>query len=200
MKPRTTLIVVAVFLALLAYVYFGELNRPTPAPTTPTPTRVWSLAADQVVGLTIRSGEKQTRLVRSTEGEWRLEARTPEPADEERIDRVLGNLAAMNPTRTFTEVAGLLEEYGLMQPSLEATVQLADGSTQTLRVGAPNPQQTAYYAQVEGAADVHLLPAWLITSLRDLLDQPPIRPTPTPTLTATPTPEATATPAATPSG
>ncbi|MCL6429822.1 MAG: DUF4340 domain-containing protein [Anaerolineae bacterium] len=200
MKPRTTLMVVAVFLALLAYVYFGELHRPTSAPATPTPIPVWSLEADQIVGLTVRSGEKQTRLVRSGEGEWRLEAPTQEPAHGERIDRVLSNLATMSPTRSFTEVAGLLEEYGLVQPSLEATVQLADGSTQTLRVGASNPQQTAYYAQVEGAAGVHLLPAWLITSLRDLLEQPPIRPTPTPTLTATPTPEATATPAATPSG
>ncbi|MDI7275860.1 MAG: DUF4340 domain-containing protein [Anaerolineae bacterium] len=194
MKPRTTLIVVAVFLALLAYVYFGELHRPTPASATPTPTPVWSLATDQVVGLTVRSAEKETRLVRSAEGEWMLEAPTQEPADEERIGRVLGNLATMSPTRTFTETAGLLEEYGLVQPSLEATVQLADGSTRTLRVGASNPQQTAYYAHVEGAGEVHLLPSWLITSLRDVLDQPPVRPTPTPTLEpATPTPTAQAT-------
>lgn len=200
MKPRTTLIVVAVFLALLAYVYFGELRRPTPASATPTPAPVWNLAKDQIAGLTVRSSDKETRVVRSAQGEWTLEAPTQEPADGERIGRVLDNLATLSPTRTFTETAGTLEEYGLTQPALEVILQLADGSTRTLRIGASNPQQTAYYAQVEGATEVHLLPSWLITSLRDLLEQPPVRPTPTPTLTATPTPEATATPTAAPAG
>lgn len=192
MKLRTTLGLVVVFLGLLAYVYFGEVRRPAASTnTTPTPAPVWSLAVDQVVGLTVRSKGQETRLSRPAGGEWRLEAPVADAADGERVARVVDELVNVIPNRTFTETLGTLADYGLEQPDLEVGVRLAAGQSQALKIGAANPQDTAYYAQVQGAAVVHLLPSSLVTSLRELLTTPPIKPTPTATEPSTPTPEAT---------
>lgn len=196
MKPRTTLVLLGLFLALLAYVYFGEVRRPSSEPATPTPPPIWKVTAEEVVGLTVRSGGQETRLTRRAGGEWSLEAPQAEPADEGRVSRVLDNLVNVSPSRTFTETAGPLADYGLEQPSLEVTLRLADERTEVLHIGAPNPQQTAHYAQVEGQEAWHLVPSWLVTSLQELVDKPPVRPTPTPEPSATPAETVTPTPAA----
>ncbi|HPL29827.1 MAG TPA: DUF4340 domain-containing protein [Anaerolineae bacterium] len=188
MKPRTTLLVVGVFLALLAYVYLGELRRPaaTDTATTPTPAPLLSVAADQVLGLSVSGGGKETRLARQVGREWQLEAPVPGPADASRVSQFLGRVAMLNPTRSLDD-AGPLEEYGLAPPALEVTLTLADGSTQVLRIGAENPQQTAYYAQVQGQAGVHLVAALTVQSAQGMLDTPPVPPTATPAATSTPT-------------
>lgn len=79
MKPRTTLLFLGAFLALLAYVYLGELRRrPAPdAEVAPTPAPLLSIAADEVVGITVRSGEQETRLARPAGGEWEIERHSP---------------------------------------------------------------------------------------------------------------------------
>lgn len=197
MKPRTTLILVGVFLALLAYVYFGEVRRPaSPAPTTPTQAPVLSIKADQVVELIVKGDGQETRLARPVGGEWRLEAPTPDAADLERVGQALDRLVTLTASRTLTET-GSLEDYGLTQPSLEVTLRLDGGQSQVLRIGAKNPQQTSWYAQVPGQSAVHLVPDWVVQSLRELVDRPPVRPTPTPTPTVTDTPLASPTPAVT---
>lgn len=185
MKPRTTLLLLGAFLALLAYVYLGELRRPAPSPATATPAPLLlSFPADQVVAITVRGAGKETRLSRPAGGEWQLEAPAPGPADTARVGQLLNRLANLSPTRTLAE-PGPLEEYGLDQPALEVTLALAGGSTQVLAIGAENPQQTAYYARVQGQEGVHLISSLIGQSIREMLDTPPLPPTPTPAPTAT---------------
>lgn len=186
MKPRTTLLLLGVFLALLAYVYLGELRRPsTPGATpTPTPAPILNIPADQVVSITVRGEGKETRLSRPVGGEWQLEAPQPGPADAARVGQFLSRLASLSPSRTLPE-PGPLEEYGLAEPALEVTLALAGGSTQVLAIGAQNPQQTAYYAQVQGQEGVHLVSSLIGQSIREMLDTPPLPPTPTPAPTPT---------------
>ncbi len=187
MKARTTLILLGVFLALLAYVYLSELRRPEAADTatTPTPPPILSLAADQVLAITVRGSGLETRLSRQARGAWQLEAPQPGPADESRVGQFLNRVTGLIPTRTLDDV-GPLEDYGLAQPPVEVTLTLADGSTKVLSIGAANPQFTAYYAQVQGVAGVHLVSALLAQSAQEMLTTPPVPPTPPPTATATP--------------
>jgi hypothetical protein len=193
MKPRTTLILGGVFLALLAYVYFGEIRRPSSpaAEATPTPEPILSLPADDVLGITVSGEGRETRLSRQAGGEWQLDAPSPGPADDKRVSQFLSRVANLTPTRSLAE-PGPLADYGLVEPALVVTLTLADGSTQTLEIGNANPFETAYYAQVHGHSGVHLVAALLAESAREMLDTPPVpptpTPTPTPTLTPTPTP------------
>ncbi len=191
MKPRTTLILAGVFLALLAYVYWGEIRRPaSEGETTPTPEPLISLDAGQVVGITVRGGEQETRLSREPEGAWQIDAPTPGPADASRVSQFLARLTNLTPTRTLDE-PGPLQDYGLTEPELQVTLSLSDGSTHVLLIGAANPFDTAHYAQVQGREGVHLVSALLVESAQEMLDTPPVPPTPTPTSEPTATPTAT---------
>ncbi len=195
MKGRTTLILLAVLLGLAAYVYFGEVRRPAASPSgTPTPAPLWSIALDQVLGLTVRSGEQETRLTRPAGGEWALEEPSAEPADADRVTQILGRLLALAPEQTFGESDGSAADYGLDSPSLDVTMRLADGTVKVLHVGKANPMQTSYYAQVDGSPAVQLIPDTVVIGLQGLLDEPPVRPTPTPTEAPTEAPEGTPVP------
>lgn len=199
MKVRTTLILVAVCAALGAYVYLSEdKGTNESAAGTPTPTGPWSVSVEQVVGITLRAAGKETRLARPVDGEWRLEAPVTDAADHERVTRALQQLTYATPSRSFPELPGPALDYGLNEPSLEVTLSLADGKSVVLKVGSQNPQQTDSYVQVEGQPTLYMLPGYSIEALREMLNQPPVRPTPTPTAVSTPTAVATATPTATP--
>jgi hypothetical protein len=185
MKGRTTLILVGVFALLLVFVYLVEWRQPPQTTTTPTPASLWHVESDQIIGLAVQESGRETRLVRSGSGDWSLELPESGPADSDRVTLTLGNLAALTPQRTFTETT-TLAEYGLDHPTMTVTVRLKDGTAQVLFVGSENPQQTAYYVQVQGSSPVHLLSSWEVESLRELLDTPPVQPTPTPRPTETP--------------
>ncbi len=189
MKTRTTLILVGLFLALAAYVYFFELrtgNEPV-ATATPGPQALWDVSSDQVTGLTVQSGEQEVRLTRAPESDWVLEAPTSEPADQGRVSQVVERLTNLTPSRTLTDTLSPMEDYGLNEPSMEVTLTLSDGQSRVLIVGAANPQQTSYYAlQGEDETAVHLIPSWLVTTLQQLLETPPLQPTPTAQPTSTP--------------
>ncbi|MGQ9684165.1 MAG: DUF4340 domain-containing protein [Anaerolineae bacterium] len=184
MRPRTTLILIGVFAALLGLVYWLE-RRPEPAPALPeAPAPLWSLAASQVTALRVQAGEQDTALARSGDG-WAFEGPTAGPADGARIERVVEDLSVLSPQRTFTDTTSLAE-FGLEQPTLTVTLRASDGATRVLLVGSTNPQQTGYYARVQDGSSVHLLPGYVVEAVRALLENPPVPPTPLPTETATP--------------
>jgi len=198
MKPRTTLILLAVLVVLGGYVYWTELRQPaSSASTTPTPAPVWSYAAEQVVGITIQGGGKQVRLTRPANGAWQLETPQAGPADQDRVTAVLDSLAPLQASRTLTDTTGSLADYGLAQPALSVTLRLTDGSDHALEIGDMTPPQTDYYVQVQGQAPIQLVSASTVQSVQDLLNQPPFPPTPTPTESATPAALQIVTPAAT---
>lgn len=101
-------------------------------------------------------------------------------ADQGRVTQIVERLAEVTPSRSFTETLSPAAEYGLAEPGLQATLRLADGQVETLHIGAADPLQRDYYAQVEGSEAVHLIASWLVTSLHELLANPPVQPTPTP--------------------
>ena len=188
MKPRTTLILLAILAILGGYVYFAELRQPATSDTetTPTPAPAWSYPIDQIVGLAIQGSGKQTRLTRPAGGAWQMEAPQQGAVDNDRVTAVVDSLGTLQVSRTLTDTTNSLADYGLAQPALQVTVRLADGSDHALEIGNATPTQTDYYVQVQGQAPIHLLSASVVQSLQDLLDQPPFPPTPTPTEPATP--------------
>jgi len=205
MRLRNTLILLVIFAALGAYVYFTESPAKTPTPTPAPQEQVLNLVADDVVGLSVQgSGDRETRLKRQRNQPWRLEAPLQDQADEARVQSIVSRLAQLTPTRTLTQTTETLSAFGLVTPTLTVTLQL-EQREEMLFIGAQNPQQTAYYAQRRGDSAIHLILAGLVDELRQLLTKPPVKPTPTPTptitptpLPATPTPIVTATPVPTP--
>ena len=205
MNPRTTLIVVALFALLGAYVYFFELNK-TPeqlsaqqgTPTAKPPQYALQLNVDNVASLEVTDlrAPRGVKLTRAGDG-WRVNQPIDKPADAGQVDSALGALTNLTTSRVLTNVVDLAP-FGLVTATLEARIIMSDTTQYALTVGNKSPDGKYYYAVYTGdKAKVFLIDTSSIDSLKGWLDTPPYEPTPTPTFTPSPTLSITDTPPAT---
>lgn len=182
MNPRVTVGLLAVLIALSAYVYFGA---PATSPAGPTPTTkaadtqldVWSLEESQIQAVSVRRGGQEAGVERAGE-EWRL---TPsgEPADRLRVNSLIFRLATIRASYRVASAANEAE-FGLAQPSMFATVRLASGESRTLTVGSKAPAESGTYARKDGDAAIYLISNALVQDLERIVTEPPRPPSPTP--------------------
>jgi hypothetical protein len=195
-KPRNTLIVVALFAALFGYVWFVELPK-TPeqlaTPTKPSPA-VFQLKAQDVQSIELRDlrQPRVVKLSRAGSG-WQVEQPTAKAGDNIKIDDTLSQLSTLQATRVLTDVTDLAP-FGFVTPTLEARLVMSDTTPYAITVGGKTPDGSNYYVTYTGDKKVFVVSGSTVDQLVTWLDTPPYEPTPTPTFT--PTPPETATPAA----
>jgi hypothetical protein len=190
MNPRVTVGLLAVLIALGAYVYWGP---PAPGPVGPTPAAkggseqldVWTLEESQIQAVTVRRGGQEAGVERAGE-EWRL---TPsgEPADRLRVNSLIFRLATIRATYRVANATNDAE-FGLAQPSLVATVRLASGETRTLTVGSKAPAESGTYVRKDGDPAIYLVSNALAQDLERIVTEPPVPPSPTPLESPSPAP------------
>lgn len=209
MKPRNTLILVAVAAALIVYVFLVEApltpeqlsaRRGTP---TPTPSSyIFRFPVDELQTIIISDLRFPRRVVlERSEAGWRVTEPEDKPADMNKATGTANTLSDLLLRRTIQPVSDLAA-YGLAPARIEARMVLKNGTTYALLIGNATPDGSLYYATYTGdTTRVFLVEGALGYSLQNLLDRPPFEPTPRPTPTetppATPTPEVTPTPEAT---
>jgi hypothetical protein len=204
-KPRTTLIIVALFALLAGYVYFFELNK-TPeqisaalgTPTAKPPQYVVQVNTSGIQSVEINDlrAPREVKLTRVESG-WQVNQPAEKAAERFRVDAALSALANLRASRVLTNVTDLAP-FGLITPTLEARIVMSDTQQYAITVGNKSPDNRAYYVVYTGdKAQVFMVDVASIETLKEWLDAPPYEPTPTPTFTPTATPAATVTPAAT---
>ncbi len=206
MKPRTTLIVVALFALLAAYVYLFELNK-TPEQLSAqlgTPTAKPAQYALQLNASNVQSFEvtdlrapREVKLTRKEDG-WQVNKPTEKPAERFQVESTLGSLTNLRADRVLTNVVDLAP-FGLVTPTLEARFSMSDTQQYALTVGNKSPDNRYYYTAYTGdKSKVFLVDTLSIETIKGWLDAPPYEPTPTSTFTPTPpvteTPPPTGTP------
>ena len=196
MKPRNTLIVVALCVALFAYVWFVEAPK-TPdqlaTPTTASPV-VFQLDAKNVKSIEVRDLHTPRAVQIARVGsEWQVVQPSAKPGDSGNIDTTLGQLATLHATRVLTNVTDLAP-FGFLTPTIEARLVMSDTTAYAITVGGKTPDQSNYYVTYTGDKQVFIVSASTIDALVAWLDTPPYLPTPEPTIpvppTETPTPGA----------
>ncbi len=200
MKPRNTLIVVALFALLLGYVYFVEINKTPEQLGTPVPTpqlQVFSVATNNVKNIEIRDlrAPRQVTLTR-TENGWQVQQPQTKNADSPAVDSAVNQLTSLSASRVLTNVTDIAP-YGFVTATLEIRLVMSDTTPYALTVGNKTPDGSNYYVVYTGdRSKVFIVPSGSVDSLKSWLDTPPYEPTPTPT--ATPTLPETPTPQGTP--
>lgn len=195
MNPRVTVGLLAVLLALSAYVYYAPATG-TPAGPTPSTKgpdvqqlEVWALDESQIQSVAVQRGD-QTAGVERAGDEWRL---TPsgEPADRLRVNSLIFRLATIRAT--YRVAGGANDaEFGLATPSMVATIRLASGETRTLTVGSKAPAESGTYARKDGDSTIYLVSNALAQDLDRIVTEPPRPPSPTPL--PSPSPDASPSP------
>ena len=163
---RSTLILLVVFVALGAYVYLVELERP-PASETPPNESLLDTSSEEFSQLAIRVEDAETVIRRADDGTaWQLTAPIEAPADDTQISSVTSALASLEIRRVIDEAAVDLAPFGLIEPVVEVGfVRSGDAEEQRLLIGDATPTGGERYAMLANSGRVVLVASLLDTTL-----------------------------------
>ncbi len=202
MNSRVTLIVVAVFLLLLGYVFFVDQDKPS-VQLNATPTRaeavkpyLFPISTTNVQSIQVRDlrAPREVLLKRAETG-WQVVKPEQKAADDFVVTQKINQMITLQASRVLTNVTDL-KPFGFVTATLEVRVVMTDTQEYGITVGAKTPGGYDYYAVYTGGKDVFVVSPSVIDDLLAWFDAPPYQPTPTPTFT--PTPPVTPTEAGTP--
>jgi hypothetical protein len=176
MKPRTLLILLAVVLALGAFIWFYERKLPSSEERETLGKKVLELDKAEVTAVAIDSPKGKIRLERTggaspkelegKEGEaaplaqsppaveWRIVQPLAARADSFAVDRLLDGLAALEKTRTLDDVDP--KAVGLDKPRAVVRLTTKTGE-KVLRLGAEVPPGGSLIASVPGRKGAYVV-------------------------------------------
>lgn len=173
---KSTLIVLAVAIALGAFVYFYDSKhapKTTSAEETPKP----AFAAKPAALTSITLERKGETVVLSKNGaKWQLTKPVETAADQGTVGGIVTDLTDLNVQRSFS-AADDLSKYGLAKPASKIEFQDAKGVQHVIQLGDKDFSGDAVYAMVGNAkpAKVDLLPVSILDdsnkSMNDLRDR-----------------------------
>jgi hypothetical protein len=112
-RPRNTLLLLLVLLALGAYLYWVELpgqEREAEA------KKLVTLKKDAVTGMTLAYPDRTIVLEKTADGQWRLTQPVAADADEAVVNNMLTAIESAEVSRTLDDVGDKLASYGLAPP------------------------------------------------------------------------------------
>ena len=162
---RSTLILLVVFLALGAYVYLIELERP-PASATPPNESLLDTTAEEFSRLSIGVDDTETVLTRTDDGDaWQLTSPVTAAADDTQISSITSALASIEIRRVIDDAAVDLEPFGLNEPVVEIGFVLSgDSQEQRFLVGDATPTGGERYATLADSGRIVLIASNLDTT------------------------------------
>lgn len=162
MKPKTTLILAGVFVALLLFVLFIE-KKPKEPGAGPEEKLV-SVAAADVEAVTLKNGAETLSLRRDDKGEWMIAEPMEAKADSFEVEALVSALSDLRIERIVEAEGGDPKAYDI--PQREAGLKVK-GQADPIRIliGPENKLDGTLYGQKAGDARIVLLPGSLKTSL-----------------------------------
>ena len=191
MIKRTTWIVVAVFLAVLAAAVYLEQRPPVPeaAPTAAAPlANLLPVTMSEISGLRLEETATgaAVELKLDEQGAWQLLEPPEGPADASEVESSLSTLTNL-VAQTSLEPAASLAIFGLAAPAYRLSLETTGGERLTVLVGDQTPTASGYYVRVNDDPPQVVSKLSLDSFLR-ILVEPPVAPTPTPETEETPGP------------
>lgn len=148
-RLRSTLVLLALFLAIGGYAWFVERERP-PASEADANEQAFDVAAGRITDLTVNAANGDVTVLTRTENEidWEVTAPVETEADDNAATAIATTLAALEIRRVVEDAAADLAPFGLAEPPVRVTFATPDGDPTTLSVGDESPTGGEHYAAV----------------------------------------------------
>ena len=170
MKFKTNVAIGAVFVVLLAFVYFYEIKGGEERRQEAEKSKqLFVFQDDDAQRLELLRGDDALVLAKGTGG-WNLSAPMTDGADQEAVERYLRNLRECEREKVVVDSAAASAEeaaqYGLDAPRLKVRLQTEDGGEQVVAFGADSPTDRFTYAQLQGDnPEIFVVRAWRFDNL-----------------------------------
>ena len=162
---RSTLVLLVVALALGAYIYFVESERP-PAGTPDPLEAAFDVESDDIDSLSVTAGNGDRTVIEKDGDRWRIVEPFPVNVDVTQVVSLSSNLANLEVQRVVAEPGDTpdLETFGLAEPGIEVGFTTTDGTDARLLIGERSPAGNDLYATVAGSNRVFLISGFLDTT------------------------------------
>lgn len=164
MKFRTTLILLAVFVILLAVVFFFEMRNPKKEDAG---EKLVSLPSDDVEKI-IFSKDGQTIQFQKEGEDWLITSPLEAKADKYEVDQLADDFSDLKIERVIEEEPSDLEKYGIPQKEVELYYKGREEPLKIL-IGMENPLDHTFFAKRADETKVVLIPSLLKSLLEKKL-------------------------------
>ena len=159
MKTRTTLLLLAIVVAIGVYIKFYESKRPNTEEAKRQSENVVNFKRDAIDGLIIQNGDDRIEL-RRHDKKWRMESPVKDQADAALIENLLLDLEGWQKEATITarEIEadnGKLAEFGVGKPKLRMKLLGKDAPPEIL-FGNNAALEGKMYVRAESSKDTYL--------------------------------------------
>ncbi|MEP6777851.1 MAG: DUF4340 domain-containing protein, partial [Chthoniobacterales bacterium] len=159
MKPKTTLILLAVVMVVAVYIKFYESKRPNTAEAKRQSQNVVNFDREKLEGIVIQNGDERVEI-RRKENKWRVEAPVQDQADNAAIESFLTDLESWQkhdtiPAKEFEADKGRLDEFGLARPKLRVKL-LGKEAPVEIMFGKDAALDGKMYVRLEKSKDVFI--------------------------------------------
>lgn len=161
---RSTLLLFVVAAGFGAYLYFVESKNAIENPDAKT--KVFSYDADRIDQLQLKSASGDLTVLRKNADGWAIVKPVEAPADQTIVNDVVTSLANLEEDRVVDENAADLALYGLSEPYIDVTFNLAsEKEPKRLLLGDKSPTGVGLYAKLPDNTRVFLVATSLDMSL-----------------------------------
>lgn len=157
LKSFALLLVAAIGLG--AYLYFVESRR-TPGDDVPKKDKVFTVEADQIDEVTIKSETGDRTTIRRNGTDWQIVQPIAAQPDAAEVSGITSNLSSVEMQRVIDENPADLKEFGLAEPRVQVTFKTG-GKDHTLQIGQKTPTGTDLYAKLGDQKKVFLIASFL---------------------------------------
>lgn len=152
---KSTLIVLAVAIALGCFVYFYDSKHTAKPVADESSKPAFTVKADAISSINIHTAGATVSLSK-TGSEWNLTQPVETRADQTAVAAIVNDLGDLQIQRSFTPTDNLAK-YGLTDPVLKVDFREANGASHSVALGSKDFSNSAVYAIVDGSKQVDML-------------------------------------------
>jgi uncharacterized protein DUF4340 len=158
MRGLRFLILLIIAIPLAWYAYYDSTKGPTN--DSPKRDKVFTVEADKIDELEIKSESGDRTSVRKKGSDWEIVQPVSAPTDQAAVSGITSNLSSVEIQRVIDDNPPDLKEYGLAEPRVEVAFK-ANGQQHRLQLGQKTPAGTDVYAKLPDSKRVFLIPSYL---------------------------------------
>jgi flagellar basal body-associated protein FliL len=164
MKLKTTLILLAVFVGLLAFVMLYESKGRAKQAAEEKQKKLVDLAAADVERLSLNTGTETIVFKKDDKGRWQITSPVEAPADDTEVSRLAEDFSSLKFDRVVEPQAADPKKYEI--PKKEVTLWFKSRPNPVrILIGMENPIDSSLFAMREGDPRVVLLASFLKSDL-----------------------------------
>jgi hypothetical protein len=156
LRPFLALLVLAAGLGWWAY----RDSKRAPGSDTPKHDKVFTVDADKIDEVTIKSENGDRTTLRKKGADWEIVQPVATRSDAAEISGITSNLAGLEIQRVIDESPADLKEYGLAEPRIDISFK-SGGQEHRLLIGQKTPPGSDLYAKFPDQKKVFLIPSYL---------------------------------------